>query len=112
MSKFLPFVSGNGINSETSSDGTGKLVSGIIEFETEIPIEKILNNSYNDTTHRSSSVSSNGTVVCLLVIPGFMIPGDIIHFFASYAPHILSFRIFRHHADPEKYLASICVIFA
>jgi hypothetical protein len=54
-------------------------------------------------------INNTTTVLCLLLVPSFMIPTEIIHFFSSSLEKINSIRIFAHRNDSEKYMAILCV---
>ena len=47
--------------------------------------------------------------LCLLEIPPFMIPGEILHFFGAILQYIISVKILQHYINTDKYLAILIV---
>jgi len=92
-------------------------VHGMIELYDPIQLETILKHNYDTTntnTNTSSTTdiqlcedSSSNSLLCLLLVPSFMIPRDILHHFNTYVSSIVSVHILRHSSDMEKYLALI-----
>ena len=47
--------------------------------------------------------------LCLLEIPPFMIPGEILHFFGAILQYLISVKIVQHYVNTDKYLAILNV---
>ncbi len=69
--------------------------SGVIEFRDESTVI---------VTAFQSEV-----LVCLLEVPSYMIPCELIQFFASVQDSILTLTIFRHYSDSSKYCGILCI---
>jgi BRCA1-associated protein len=122
----LPFIVGNDSIYQST---TNPKISGIVEFFIRtIPFENIvkncgisldisfLNDLENlfdpiqqnlDPTSLVKNDNENSCMVCLLLIPSYMIPNEMLKYFNSYLDQILSIRILRHYYDKEKYLCLI-----
>ena len=100
----LKFFSGNPANEvKTGYLELFKLIdNGIYEYE----------NFENDAKYGKESLQLDHSEIytrymCVLFVPSFMIPGDILNFFCSYFDSIFSIRILRHYYSQERYLALI-----
>lgn len=93
---------------------TLKFDSGQIEFHEELPLESIISSSnadtisssdYNLKLHKERIIKGNK--VCLLLLPSYMIPCDILKYFTkSYLDTILSMQILKHiDKNDDKYFA-------
>ncbi len=51
--------------------------------------------------------SAYGSFVCMVDVPSYMIPRDILTFFGSYLGEMNAFQVFRHVAQQSKYAAII-----
>lgn len=98
------------------SSTTLQFDTGRIEFHEELPLESIINNCYNadDISYPSEKTLKShkeriikGTKVCLVLLPSYMIPCDILKYFTkSYLDTILSMKILKHiDKNDDKYLA-------
>lgn len=50
-------------------------------------------------------IMADTNLVCIVNVPAFLIPGDILKFFASYVAKMRVFNVYRHYSSPEVYLA-------
>jgi hypothetical protein len=111
----IPFIYGR--YNDSNDLLLNKTQRGVIELSAEVPLSSMLQNQPpSDPSARlqaqpyveAESVMKHddiySRIVCLIMIPSFMIPTDIIHYFAGSLHEILSMRILRHDVDELQYL--------
>lgn len=108
----VPFVYGGNLIDVNKDD-----CLGLIEFYHEISLETVLHhpNQIPVSDNEYIIYKNISDTVCLMVVPSFMIPGDILHYFSSSFNDIVSIRIVRHysisHSNNETaYIALIKLI--
>ena len=91
--------------------GWGELRSGTVHLYEDIDLERILSslddpiNCITSSRGTTAAEAANTNVVCLLNVPAFLIPGDILKFFGAYVGSMRSFKVLRHYSNPEIYMA-------
>ena len=69
--------------------------------------EKIGSELHSTKTLCTTQCLRTKHTVCLLDIPAFMLPRDILTYFTAHLEHFVSFRVLRHFNNPENYLGII-----
>lgn len=111
----MPFTYGRNnttcIDRDDNQSVDKHLHGGVIEFFRPISLESILQHPHRIPSSPSLQelLEYDTRVVCLLVAPAFMIPTDIIHFFAGSSSDIVSMRILQHYGS-ESYLMVIQLV--
>jgi hypothetical protein len=97
-------------NSKFNNDENVSDSDGIIELFDEVCVQDILqieNNIKYTRTNQPKKLSNNynSALLCLALVPSYMIPVELLHFFSANLKNIKSLRILRHYSQPDKYLA-------
>ncbi len=83
--KYLPFLLGVGHQIDNQEYGV---------------VQVIEPSKMNDLHKRSK-------MLCVETVPSYMIPGELLRFFATIMSQIMSIKIYRHYTNPEVYLAIV-----
>jgi hypothetical protein len=82
------------------------LNSGKIEFYESVLLDCSQEVKYS--VNESNKCENN--LLCILNVPSYMIPGEIIKFFGLDLRKITSFRIYRHYSDLDIYTAVLQIV--
>jgi hypothetical protein len=88
-----------------TSHQNDKLNTGKLEFYESVSLDCSQQIKYSPD--KNLDIQSHNNLLCLLNVPSFMIPGELIKFFGLDLSKMTSIRIYRQYSDLESYTAVI-----